>query len=364
MERVSVENSKRVEKAVSEVIGEYRQRGFFPSAAVRVFSANRTICRAETGDVGEDTVFDVASLTKIVTATQTLQAVHRGELRLTDGILEVMPELTRYSVLRKRLSDVTIYKLLTHTSKITAWYPFYAETGDFPRVLSIVMERCGPVEGMVYSDINFMLLGKVLETLYVKSLQDCLQANLSMPLKLGKMTYRPDLAWDIAPSCYGNPLEESMCQERGIVFRGWRPHRPVRGQANDGNAYYYFGGSAGSAGIFATAGAYEKLCRYLMKTDIPVLVDAQTQHLPTRGLGWQVGEMYPEGCGHTGFTGTSVYMSRKLDVGVVAFTNRLFFPWANLKDMNAFRLALHRAVIDCLKIGETCWDSRENPEAS
>jgi CubicO group peptidase (beta-lactamase class C family) len=338
-----------MKKAISEVIGEYRARGFFPSAAVRVFAADRTICRVEAGDAGEDTVFDVASVTKIVTATQVLLAVDKGMLRLTDGILEVMPELAECSILKKRLSEVTIYKLLTHTSAITAWYPFYAERGDFARVLSIAMERYGPVEGVVYSDINFMLLGKVLEAVYAKPLEDCLGENLATPLELGKMTYRPDLKWDIAPSCYGNPVEEAMCRERGIVFTGWRAHEPVRGQANDGNAYYYFGGSAGSAGVFATVEACEKLCRYLMKTEISVLADAQAQHEPTRGLGWQIGEAYPRGCGHTGFTGTSVYISRKLNLGVVAFTNRLFFPWENPNDMNEFRCALHRAAVDCLE---------------
>ena len=137
-----------------------------------------------------------------------------------------------------------------------------------------------------------------------------------------------------------------MCAERGIAFAGWRPHEPVRGQVNDGNAYYYFGGVAGSAGLFATAGAYEKLGRFFLNAEASLFVESQKEQEPTRGLGWQVGEMYPEGCGHTGFTGTSLYISRKRNLGVVAFTNRLFFPEENPNNPNEFRSALHRAVFE------------------
>jgi CubicO group peptidase (beta-lactamase class C family) len=61
-------------------------------------------------------------------------------------------------------------------------------------------------------------------------------------------------------------------------------------------------------------------------------------------LGWQTGELYPGGCGHTGFTGTSLYISRKGNIGVAALTNRLFFPGPNPHSLNEFRKALHQAV--------------------
>lgn len=362
-------DNRRLAVTVLTVVENYRERGFFPSVVVRVFSAESTLCQITAGGAKENTLFDVASLTKIATATQVLQAIHQGpeHLRLTDRVLEIMPELAAYPVLEKRLADVTIRALLTHTSGIVDWYPFYTEAGDFARALAVVLERCGPVKGVVYSDLNFMLLGKILEAVTKMSLEDCLRKNLTGPgglLELSgedKMLYRPDSAWDIAPSSYGNPIEEKMCAERGIFlsklpncsnlsrFSGGRPHEPVRGQVNDCNAHYCFGGVAGSAGIFATVGAYEKLCQFYMNTDIPLFVESQEECEPGRGLGWQVGgEVYPEGCGHGGFTGTSVYLSRRRNVGVVAFTNRLFFPEENPNDMDDFRRALHRAVIECV----------------
>jgi CubicO group peptidase (beta-lactamase class C family) len=313
-----------------------------------VFTGEELLCAAAVGDVRKDTLFDVASLTKIATATQALMDIDAGRLKLSDGILSLLPELAERPPLAERLADVTVFKLLTHTSGLIDWYPFYSQTGSFAEVLAIALARYGPVSGMLYSDLNFMLLGKALETLHGVSLERCLAKNLVEPLGLGMMTYHPNLSEDIAPSCYGNPIEEEMCADRGIVFTRWRPHAPTRGQANDGNAWYYFGGVAGSAGIFATAEAYQRLCQYHLRTKSPLLISAQSERAPGRGLGWQVSDLYPKGCGHTGFTGTSIYLSRELDLGIVAFTNRLFFQRHNQNPTNEFRRALHHAVAGCM----------------
>jgi CubicO group peptidase (beta-lactamase class C family) len=201
---------------------------------------------------------------------------------------------------------------------------------------------------MVYSDLNFMLLGKVLEALYGMPLEECLMRNLTEPLGLEKMAYHPPSSWDIAPSGFGNPVEEEMCAERGIAFSRWRPHEPIRGEVNDGNAHYFFKGVSGHAGVFADAPACEKFCRFFLETDLPLFVESQEEQAPGRGLGWQTGELYPEGCGHTGFTGTSFYISRKRNIGVAALTNRLFFPGPNPNPINEFRKSLHYAVLACL----------------
>lgn len=337
----------KIEEAARNVTESYRARGFFPSAAVSIFTAEKTLCRFAMGDARVDTVFDVASLSKIATATQILCLIDAGQLRLSDRILSVLPSLAEDALLSDRLQRVTIASLLTHTSGIVDWYPFYAEEGSFDAVLRIALARYGPVEGMVYSDINFMLLGRVLEAAYGMSLAQCLQEKIAKPIG-ARMVYLPPADWDIAPSSYGNPIEEAMCAERDIRFGGWRPHTPLRGEANDGNAFYYFGGMAGSAGVFADVQAYERLGQFHLITDRPILVDAQREHEPTRGLGWQTGPMYPDGCGHTGFTGTSIYISRRRGIGVAAFTNRLFYPHQNQNATNEYRRALHEAVVDLL----------------
>ena len=324
------------------LVRSYRDKGFFPSAVVSVFTPEETLCRFAAGDAQVDTVFDVASLTKLATTTQILQLIDAGKLALEDGILGALPALEGSALLRERLEGVTIARLLTHTSGIVDWYPFYAEGGKpFVEVLESALRRYDPVEGMAYSDLNFMLLGKVIEARTGLSLDAALETYLAGRLPAGRITYRPEGAWDVAPSCYGNPIEERMCAERGISFSGWRPHTPVTGEANDGNAFYYFDGVAGSAGIFADVEAYEQLGRLHMTSQSPLFAAAQCEHAPTRGLGWQLGGMYPQGCGHTGFTGTSLYISRALGLGVVAFTNRLFYPQENPNPTNQFRTALH-----------------------
>lgn len=341
-------NTGGLQKTVEAILADYHRQGYFPSGVVRVFSATETLCEACIGGVTQDTVFDVASLTKIATATQILLLMDQGKLSLEDDILTRLPQLAEDALLRSRLAKVTLRQLLTHTSGIVDWYPFYAEKGSFAQVLSIALSRYGPVEGMVYSDPNFMLLGKVLEATAGQPLDVALGGSLVQPYSLGRMTYHPDPAWDIAPSSYGNPIEEDMCRQRGIAFSGWREHTPLRAEANDGNAYYYFDGVAGSAGIFADAAAYQKLCQLYLTTPSPLLLRSQEKWAPTRGLGWQRGPMYPDGCGHTGFTGTSLYLSRSAGLGVVAFTNRLFYEAPNPHPTNDFRSALHHAVFKLL----------------
>ena len=98
--------------------------------------------------------------------------------------------------------------------------------------------------------------------------------------------------------------------------------------------------------VFADAEAYERLCRFYMATEDPLLLEAQReqQSAPGRGLGLQTGMSYPHGCGHTGFTGTGIYFSREADIGVVSFTNRLFYPQKNENATWEFRRALQEAA--------------------
>ena len=247
-----------------------------------------------------------------------------------------------------RAVHISLFQLLTHTSTLPAWYPFYSRQGqDFYAVLAYALQHTEPTRGMVYSDLNFMLLGKVIERAYGKPLDRCLQEELVDPLRLGQMTYHPDPGSPVVPSSYGNPIEKQMCRDRGISFAGFRPDsQPVAGQANDGNCFYYFGGVSGHAGIFAHPAAYERLCQYYMTASDPLLIEAQREQpgAPGRGLGFQMGISYPHGCGHTGFTGTGIYFSSACGIGGVSFTNRLFYPEGNTQQTWEFRRALHEAV--------------------
>ena len=345
---ISEEKRERLRGAVADLTERYRAEGYFPSACVRIFDREGTLATVCAGEAREDSLFDVASLTKIATATQALRLISGGRLELKAPLEELFPEIGGNAYLRKRLAGITLYHLLTHTSTIADWYPFYSRKGeDFWEVLVWALQHTEPVTGMVYSDINFMLIGILISRVQGKPLDRCLREDLTEPLGLGAMMYRPGKENHIIPSSYGNPIEEEMCRERGISFDGFREHVPLIGETNDGNCHYYFDDVCGLAGIFATAEAYERLCRYYMQTEDPLLIEAQKEQpgAPTRGLGFQTGVAYPHGCGHTGFTGTGIYFSREYNIGAVSMTNRLFYRERNRQATGDFRRALHEIAL-------------------
>ncbi|MBR5109266.1 MAG: beta-lactamase family protein [Clostridia bacterium] len=339
---------QRLQREIEDITRRYQEAGYFPSACVRVFSAEETLASCCVGDAREDALFDVASLTKLATTAQVLRLISAGKLSLSQEAADCLPGIAGNAYLRDRLRGVTLRRLLTHTSSLVDWYPFYSlgET-DFYDALAYVLRHTEKTEGVVYSDLNFMLLGLIIRQAQGKPLERCLREDLAEPLCLGRMTYLPDPALPLIPVSFGNPIETRMCRDRGIAFDGFRPpDQPVRGQANDGNSWYYFHGVAGHAGIFAEAGAYERLCQYWMRSADPLFREAQKEQpgAPGRGLGLQTGISYPHGCGHTGFTGTGVYFSTEYDVGVVSFTNRLFYRRENPNAAWEYRRALQEAV--------------------
>ncbi len=341
-------DTARLQREIEDIVERYRAAGYFPSACVRVFDRTKTLAAVSVGEATEDSLFDAASLTKITAALQIFKLIRSGVLFLDQEIYDALPQLRDDAFLQKRLSGVTLRRLLTHTSSLPAWYPFYAlKSRGFTADLSFVLSHTDAAEGTVYSDLNFMLLGKVLEHTRGKPLDQCLREDLVQPLGLGSMTYLPDQSLPIVPSSYGNPIEENMCRERNLAFASFRPAgRIVRGEANDGNAHYYFGGVSGHAGVFADAAAWERLCRFCMNSDDPLVLEAQREQpqSPGRGLGFQTGASYPHGCGHTGFTGTGIYFSSACGVGAVSLTNRLFYPGGNPNATGEFRHALNEAA--------------------
>ena len=342
-------DTARLQRKAADITERYRAAGYFPSACVRVFNKRETLATACVGEAREESLFDAASLTKIATAVQILRLVSSGVLALDEEIGDVLPSVKSDAFLCRRLSGITLRRLLTHTSSLPAWYPFYTLPGrDFFADLAFVLAHTEQTEGVTYSDLNFMLLGKALEHTQHKPLERCLQEDLVQPLGLGAMTYTPDKSLPIVPSSYGNPIEEAMCLERKLAYASFRAAGvPVCGEVNDGNAHYYFHGVSGHAGIFADAAAWERLCRWCMTSSDALMMKAQREQpgAPGRGLGFQTGLSYPYGCGHTGFTGTGIYFSAARNVGVVSLTNRLYYPGENPNATWEFRRVLHEAAL-------------------
>lgn len=345
---------------VDGICQEFIDKKAFPSVVVSVYNAEGTLYRKAYGanelegklvPVNTETVYDVASLSKIATTTMILLLMDEGKLTLDTKVADVLTEIQSRPNLYQRLKNVNLYQLLTHFSGILDWYPFYVQAGqDFYDVFDSFIGDTEIQQGTVYSDMNFMLLGKVVEKVKGKPLPECL-ADLKAYLGASRLEYLPKDLSNIAPSSYGNPIEEGMVAERGLVFDNWRSKEvPVLGDVNDGNAHYFFGDVAGHAGVFANVDAYERIGRLFMTRDSELMKRSMTEQEDGRGLGWQISPtMFPLGAGHTGFTGTSIWVCREKNIGAIAFTNRLFFKEKSGVATNDFRRALHQAILKAVE---------------
>lgn len=341
---------------VDRITEKYLERGYFPSAVVSIFDRQGTLYRKAYGgnylpdgryeQTRTDTAYDMASCTKIATATQILLLVDEGKLSLKTPVGEVLAPVRSHPALYERVGNVTLFQLLTHTSGILPWYPFYVQKGrGFYDVFESFIGSTKVEKGVVYSDMNFMLLGKVVEALRQKDLKDC-QEELRKRLGADRMDYCPEGEDNTAPSCYGNQIEKDMVRERGLSFDGWREDGKCVIGVNDGNSHYYFEDTAGHAGICADADAYERLARFYMQNGRPVFEEAMREQAPGRGLGFDrtPGLYGRDGCGHTGFTGTWFFLDSQRGYGAVALANRLAFKEKNEHNTNEFRRELASAL--------------------
>lgn len=290
---------------------------------------NRQIGESYALGCGEDAVFDLASVSKLLTTTFLLQMIGEGTLSLTEPLAEHFSQAG--TITRQRLGKITPQMLLTHSSGLPAWYPFYTGRGSFWDILENILEENQSGVGTLYSDINFMLLGELARQVSGRSLSQLLE-SLNRELGTG-FSYRPSQRENCIPTEYGNRIEEGMCTQRGLSFDGWRDNTcQIVGEANDGNAHYFWQGEAGHAGVFGRgkdllglAGLYLREGRTAQRQLIPSqLVSKSLQDQGNgRGLGWDCSDIFPEGAGHTGFTGTAVWACPSRGLSSVLLTSRL-----------------------------------------
>jgi len=284
-----------------------------------------------------DTIFDLASLTKVVaTTTSVMMLVEEGRIRLSDRVAAFIPGFERYGK-----GDITIRHLLTHVSGLRpdvdladAWMG--SDTAIALAVDEVPTAR--PGERFVYSDINFFLLGDIVRRVSGLPLDRFARERIFEPLGMKDTMFTPpsSLALRIAPteSCtrYGWPCQgPDMAMLRGVV------HDPTARR---------MGGVAGHAGLFSTAADLAAYCRMLLSGGAhqgerilsPLAVEKMTSaatpeaEANTRGLGWDIdstfsanrGELLPIGSfGHTGFTGTSIWIDPATELFVVFLSNRV-----------------------------------------
>lgn len=258
----------------------------------------------EPAPVQRGTWFDLASLTKVLFTTPTvLRLVAEGRIALDDRLTVAIPDLRQYDpgAAERRL---TFRQCLSHQTHLPAVEPLYTYGQDPSTLRAFILQRVWQEGEPVYSDINFILLGIAIERLTGCSIGE-------QPLPPG-LTFHPDPA-------------ETAATER-CTWRG----RVLRGEVHDENAFA-LGGAAGHAGLFGTIDGVLDFAQNLLHGGGPAVIGIRTRQSATRTLGW---EAWREGwsggdtcseetIGHTGFTGTGLWIDFRRGIAWALLTNRV-----------------------------------------
>lgn len=378
--------------------------GIFPAAVVLVLRGGQTLFHQAYGflDPGEnrrptqpDSLFDLASLTKLFTATALMRLVEAGRVSLETPVGEVIPAFRgqrpigsmedplsgawvaadpHYAGQQVDLGRINFHHLLTHTSGLTPWRSIYrvsppageiplphqvSTTGRARRIAAVCAYDFAYPTGtrILYSDLGFILLGEAVAQLSGVGLERYLQESLWSPLGLRDTQYNP----------LGQKVEPERIAPTGRC--AWR-QRMLQGEVNDENAAS-LGGVAGHAGLFSTAQEVARLGQiFLQEGNIageqilrPATVAEMTRQQAAmrdqrRGLAWVL--WTPQNCtcgiafgphsfGHTGFTGTSLWIDPEQELLVVALTNRVYNGREDLTRIQSFRPRLHEMVFEAIQ---------------
>ncbi|MEP6492827.1 MAG: serine hydrolase [bacterium] len=328
----------------------------FPGAVAVVGTRGRVIGQYAVGRLDwaaspapdDRTLWDLASLTKVVGLTSgIMQLVARSQISVDAPVQRYLPNWTG-----RNKDRVTIRHLLTHTSGLPAFKAYDEITHD-PDSLAKLMFATEldtlPSARMVYSDIGAYMLGRVLEKVSGETLDGYLHAHVFEPAGMHETMYKPpaSLLPRIAPT--------EIDPRRGGL---------VRGKVHDERAYY-LGGVSAHAGIFSDAHDLTRFAQMYLNNGtidgreiLPPASIAQftVRQVADRALGWQKPDgsnsaghlMSPEAFGHTGFTGTSIWMDPTNDVFVILLSNRVNPTRANTK-IGRVRVQLADAVLGILQ---------------
>lgn len=318
-------------------------RGECPGAVVVVVHGDEVVYRQAFGNravkpaevaMTPDAVFDMASLTKpVATGTSVMILIEQGKLKPTDLVSKHWPEFAANGK-----GKATVEHLLLHTSGLIPDNP----VADYADGRAKALEQIAALKPLSppgaqfrYSDVNFVVLGELVERLGGMPLDRFAKKHVFEPLKMADTGFNPP---------------ESL--RKRVAPTGLRDGKVILGEVHDPRAYK-LGGVAGHAGLFSTADDMARYCRMLLRggeLDGVRILDAKTVKLFTephavpvvakgkesegaRSFGWDVdtsysaprGELFKkgEGYGHTGFTGTSVWIDPGTDTAIIILTNRV-----------------------------------------
>jgi CubicO group peptidase (beta-lactamase class C family) len=326
---MSAERLRTIDRVVSRGISA----GGYPGAAVVVGRKGFSVYQRGFGKLGwtadsprvtaERTIYDLASLTKVVgTATAAMILWDEGKLDLDAPVTRYIPEFTG-----GRKDEITVRQLLTHRSGMRAGIDLWRVSSTREQARAAVLASdlaCSPGACYIYSDLGAITLGFVVEAISGQSLDVFLHERVFAPLGMTDTYFRPadSLRTRIAPTEIAPP-------------RGY----PLRGEVHDENAYS-LGGIAGHAGMFSTAADLSVFAQMMLNggeyNGVRIASDSAVtlftkRTAGTRALGWDTGDgrlgageyMNERSYGHTGYTGTSMWIDPDRNLFVILLTNRV-----------------------------------------
>ena len=331
-----------IEPLVRQAISEKK----LPGAVVLIGRGDRILYQKAIGNravaptvepMTLDTIFDLASLTKVVaTTTSVMILVEEGKIRLADRVSSFIPGFERYGK-----GEITIRHLMTHVSGLRPDVDLGDMWSGSDAAINLAIEEvptAPPGDHFVYSDINYVLLGDIVRRVSGQTLDRFAHDRIFAPLGMKDTMFVPP-----------EPLSRRIAPTERCTPLGWPCQGPemsmLRGVVHDPTARR-MGGVAGHAGLFSTAADLAIFCRMLLdggtyqgiRIMSPMTVAKMTTPATSpgernvRGLGWDIdsayssnrGELLPIGSfGHTGFTGTSLWMDPATGMFVVFLSNRV-----------------------------------------
>jgi beta-glucosidase-like glycosyl hydrolase/CubicO group peptidase (beta-lactamase class C family) len=341
--------------------------GAFPGGVLAVGLNGQLVVHAfgqlepgvETRETDTNSIYDVASLTKpIVTTTALMMLAQQHRLDLDLPVGSYLPDFAASAHSDPDPSwraQVTVRMLLLHDSGLPGHRDFYKDAQGHDAILSRVVAEPlihKPGTQVEYSDLGFILLGEIVERLTGQALDAFAKQKIFAPLGMDRSQFNPprSLRKDIAPT------------EKDTTYR----KRLIRGEVHDENAWA-MGGIAGHAGLFSTApdvAAFAQMIlnggiyaheRLLARSTIQQFTARETIGDSARALGWDVpaepsssGRYFsPKSFGHTGFTGTSLWIDPERKLFVALLTNRVY-PTRSNEKIRQVRPALHDAIFEAL----------------
>lgn len=334
---------------VDKVIGEAIKSKTLPGAVTDIGSKEKVLARGVYGRIDLTTqnslytIYDVASLTKVVgTATSIMILEEQGKLSVTDKLTNYFPEFNT-----PEKADLTIEDLMRHRSGFkpgTHSISGESYTDLISRIAGTKLQY-KPRAGVVYSDLNFILLGDIVQKVSGLSLHEFTHTHIFAPLKMENTGY------------FVSEEKKSSCAPT-LVNRFCVPHDPT--------AFNYYPNNLGHAGLFSTAEDIGKFARMYLNNGsldgVRILKEETVKKMTVlpkdelRGLGWDLlspyaapprGEIYAKGIsyGHTGYTGTSLWIDPKSGSYYVLLSNRVYLgEEATQKPFTALRRAVATAV--------------------